>query len=222
MKSNSTQYNDEQRIKARVVAVDLQEMAPIDNVSIIQGDITLTETAEQIRDRLQGEAHVVVCDGAPDVSGLHSVDEHLQAQLLYAALGTATRVLCKGGAFVAKIFKGPCLELLVTQAEVLFDNVQVIKPSSSRIRSAEHFLVCQSFKWKPNEVDFLAVESGITSSMKIRDEMSHGSHGQSQDMDVNLLTPLMKIGNLNTSSSILYPSCENASQQTISTSVSSS
>lgn len=54
----------------RVVAVDLQEMAPIPGVVCIVGDITSRKTAEQIIDHFRGElADLVVCDGAPDVTG---------------------------------------------------------------------------------------------------------------------------------------------------------
>ena len=46
---------------------------------------------------------MVVCDGAPDVTGLHDIDEFIQAQLLLAALNITTHVLKKGGTFVAKV-----------------------------------------------------------------------------------------------------------------------
>ena len=60
----------------KIVAVDLQKMAPLDGVIQIQGDITKLETAEQIISHFQGEkANLVVCDGAPDVTGLHDIDE---------------------------------------------------------------------------------------------------------------------------------------------------
>jgi 23S rRNA U2552 (ribose-2'-O)-methylase RlmE/FtsJ len=45
--SNRLYQSDEERKNAkelRVVSVDLQEMAPIDGVGIVQGDITTNET----------------------------------------------------------------------------------------------------------------------------------------------------------------------------------
>lgn len=54
----------------QIVAVDLQEMAPIDGVIEIQGDITSTVTADEIISHFRGhKADLVVCDGAPDVTG---------------------------------------------------------------------------------------------------------------------------------------------------------
>jgi tRNA (cytidine32/guanosine34-2'-O)-methyltransferase len=58
-------------VEPQIVAVDLQEMAPIDGVIEIQGDITATATAEQIISHFMGQkADLVVCDGAPDVTGM--------------------------------------------------------------------------------------------------------------------------------------------------------
>ena len=61
---------------AKIVAVDLQEMAPITGVHMLQGDITSSRTADAIVAHFLGlRADVVVCDGAPDVTGLHDIDE---------------------------------------------------------------------------------------------------------------------------------------------------
>ena len=52
---------------AKIVAVDLQAMAPLPGVIQIQGDITQLSTAENIMQHFEGEkADLVVCDGAPD------------------------------------------------------------------------------------------------------------------------------------------------------------
>ena len=56
----------------KIVAVDLQEMAPIEGVIQIQGDITSKSTADEIINHFEGKkAQLVICDGAPDVTGLH-------------------------------------------------------------------------------------------------------------------------------------------------------
>ena len=42
-------------------------------------------TAREIISHFEGEkADLVVCDGAPDVTGLHDLDEYVQGQLLLA------------------------------------------------------------------------------------------------------------------------------------------
>ena len=130
----------------RIVAVDLQEMAPIPGVVTIQGDITANSTAEEIIAHFRGDlADLVVCDGAPDVTGLHDIDEYLQAQLLLAALNITTNTLRRGGDFVAKIFRGRDVSLLYSQLRCFFEEVEVAKPKSSRNSSIESFVVCRNY-----------------------------------------------------------------------------
>ncbi|KAG0489883.1 hypothetical protein HPP92_006746 [Vanilla planifolia] len=60
-------------------------MAPIDGVIQVQGDITNARTAEVVIKHFDGcKADLVVCDGAPDVTGLHDMDEFVQSQLILA------------------------------------------------------------------------------------------------------------------------------------------
>jgi len=142
-----------------IVSVDLQAMSPIPGCSIIKGDITSLDTAQQIISELRsfnpegnvgghpsGRTQLVICDGAPDVTGLHDIDEYIQAQLLLAAVNITTHVLAPGGTFVAKIFRGRDVNLLYDQLRVLFNQVSIAKPTSSRNSSIEAFVVCQGFK----------------------------------------------------------------------------
>uniref|UniRef100_A0A8C3V4M5 FtsJ RNA 2'-O-methyltransferase 1 n=1 Tax=Catharus ustulatus TaxID=91951 RepID=A0A8C3V4M5_CATUS len=119
---------------APIVAVDLQAMAPLPGVLQIQGDITKASTAQQIQRHFEGHpADLVVCDGAPDVTGLHDLDEYIQAQLLLAALNITTHVLRKGGTFVAKVnFQSKDVTLLYSQLRLFFPDVTCAKPRSSR------------------------------------------------------------------------------------------
>lgn len=105
-----------------------------------------TSTAEQIISHFEGEqADLVICDGAPDVTGLHDIDEYIQGQLLLAALNITTHVLKKGGNFVAKIFRGKDVSLLYSQLKIFFPTVTICKPRSSRNSSIESFVVCQNY-----------------------------------------------------------------------------
>ena len=129
----------------RVVAVDLQTMAPLPGVLQIQGDITQLSTAKKIIQHFEDcPADLVVCDGAPDVTGLHDVDEYMQAQLPLAALNLAMHVLKPGGCFVAKIFRGRDVTRIYSQLRV-FSSVLCAKPRSSRNSSIEAFAVCKGY-----------------------------------------------------------------------------
>ncbi|PIN99469.1 hypothetical protein AB205_0197980 [Aquarana catesbeiana] len=104
-----TQANDETS-EVKIVAVDLQAMAPLPGVIQIQGDITKVSTANEII-----------------FTGLHDIDEYIQAQLLLAALNITTHVLRKGGTFVAKIFRGKDVTLLYSQLKIFFQDLDTGK-----------------------------------------------------------------------------------------------
>ena len=104
----------------RIVSVDLQEMAAIEGVHLVVGDITSQRTVDEVlvifREGDEARlADLVVCDGAPDVTGMHDVDEYIQAQLMMSAISITTRLLRVGGTFVAKIFRGKDSSLLYSQ-----------------------------------------------------------------------------------------------------------
>lgn len=62
-------------------------MSPLPGVIQIQGDITKYSTAVEIIRHFDGaKADLVICDGAPDVTGLHCMDVYVQAQLLLGKL----------------------------------------------------------------------------------------------------------------------------------------
>uniref|UniRef100_A0A1I8A896 Putative tRNA (cytidine(32)/guanosine(34)-2'-O)-methyltransferase n=1 Tax=Steinernema glaseri TaxID=37863 RepID=A0A1I8A896_9BILA len=132
--------------KSKIVAVDLQPMSPIFGVTQLRGDITEVSTANEIISHFDGEkADLVVCDGAPDVTGLHALDEYLQSQLLLAALNITTHVLKDNGSFVAKIFRARHVTLLYAQLKCFFKEVFCAKPKSSRQSSCEAFVVCRGY-----------------------------------------------------------------------------
>lgn len=143
---SETQQEKEEEDDAIIVSVDLQEMAPLEGVIEIQGDITSEKTAEEIVHHFRGKkAQLVVCDGAPDVTGMHDIDEYIQLQLILAALNITTHVLGEGGCFVSKIFRGKDISLLYAQCAVFFERVYCAKPKSSRNSSLESFVVCKGF-----------------------------------------------------------------------------
>lgn len=131
-----------------IVAIDLQEMAPIDGVNILKGDITSKRTVDQILEYFQGKkADLILCDGSPDVTGLHDIDEYIQNQLLISSLSITSKLMRKGGTFIAKIFRGENISRIYQQMFYYFELVDCCKPESSRNSSLEAFIVCRFFKF---------------------------------------------------------------------------
>jgi tRNA (cytidine32/guanosine34-2'-O)-methyltransferase len=123
-------------------------MSPIEGVITLQGDITSYDTVKAVIDACGGElADLVICDGAPDVTGLHDLDEYVQFQLLLSAMNISTLLLRPGGTFVAKVFRGENIDLLIAKLRIFFGSeVWVAKPKSSRNSSIECFIVAQGFQ----------------------------------------------------------------------------
>lgn len=132
---------------ARIVAVDMYEMEPLEGVVQVQGDITHASTAAAVLQHFGGElADLVVCDGAPDVTFRIDFDEYVQHQLLYSALALATSLLRPGGSFLAKVFRGEHIGKVYAHLLGLFGEVLCCKPRASRNSSQEVFVACRGFK----------------------------------------------------------------------------
>jgi len=161
--SGSREGKDESlpRQDVKIVAIDLQPMSPLDGVTTIKADITHPSTIPLLLKALDPEAYdssdttasqpvdLVLSDGAPDVTGLHDLDVYIQSQLLWAALNLALCLLRPGGSFVAKIFRAKDVDLLYAQMRIVFGEVCVAKPRSSRASSFEAFIVCRKFAPPP-------------------------------------------------------------------------
>lgn len=136
----------EERKKVKIIAVDMQGMAPIDGVTQLRADITEESTATAIINFFDGQkAQIVVSDGAPDVTGQHDWDGYMQAQLLLSALSIATYMLEEGGSFMGKVYRAANTSSVYTQLLRFFKDVCIFKPSACRNSSIEAFVVCRQF-----------------------------------------------------------------------------
>lgn len=183
---------------AKIVSVDLQPISPIDGVITIQADITHPATITQILEHFEGlKADIVVSDGAPDVTGLHDLDEYLQAQLVFSALQLATAVLKPGGKFVAKIFRGRDIDLMYAQMGRIFKHVTCAKPRSSRGSSLEAFIVCQGYTPRPGWDPMNLISKGV-STTDYFDKMLGRNEQLREDFDVEerAVAPFIACGDL--------------------------
>lgn len=69
-----------------------------------------------------------------------------------AALKTATDHLVAGGTFCTKVYRSVDYNSIIWVFQQLFEDVQAIKPSSSRSQSSEIFIICQKYT-APNYID---------------------------------------------------------------------
>lgn len=131
----------------RVVASDILSMDALPDVVFVQGDFTEQETYDRIVASLNDKPlDVVLSDMAPNMSGMPEVDQPRSMYLVELATELAERALVPGGAFITKVFQGEGFEPWFRQIRDRFDRVTTRKPSASRPRSREVYIVASGFK----------------------------------------------------------------------------
>jgi 23S rRNA (uridine2552-2'-O)-methyltransferase len=132
--------------RGRVIALDLLPMDALAGVEFLQGDFREQETLEALENALGHQAPgLVLCDMAPNISGMASVDQPRAMYLAELALEFARTRLAPGGALVTKVFQGEGSDALIAAARRDFSTVRLRKPKASRARSRECYLVAGNY-----------------------------------------------------------------------------
>lgn len=132
--------------RGRVIALDLLEFEPLENVEFIQGDFQEDDVLRRLETTLEGaKVDVVLSDMAPNMSGIELVDQARSVQLAELALEFARDHLKPGGRCLFKLFQGQGFMEFRNEMAQSFRKVQVRKPKASRGRSAEVYLCGQEF-----------------------------------------------------------------------------
>lgn len=133
--------------KGVMIASDILPMDPLADVTFIQGDFTeesvLDEILQAVNNRL---VDLVISDMAPNMSGVRDVDQPRAIYLVELAVDLAKQVLKPEGNFLAKVFQGEGFDELHALLKANFQQVITRKPSSSRARSRETYLLAKGFK----------------------------------------------------------------------------
>lgn len=133
--------------KGRVIALDILDMAPIRQVTFLQGDFTADEAPALLDQALEGRTvDLVVSDMAPNISGVGMVDQARSIHLAELALEFAANRLKPGGTLLVKVFQGSGMDEYRRQLGAAFQTVAVRKPKASRDRSSELFLLAKGRK----------------------------------------------------------------------------
>lgn len=133
--------------QGRVIATDILPMESLRNVEFVQGDFTQEAVFDEILRRLAAQpADLVLCDMAPNISGVASADQAGSIHLAELALDLAQRVLRPGGDFVVKVFQGEGSDAYLKQVKAAFERCMVRKPPASRARSREVYAVARGLR----------------------------------------------------------------------------
>jgi 23S rRNA (uridine2552-2'-O)-methyltransferase len=78
---------------------------------------------------------------APNISGMAAVDQPRAMYLAELALAFAREWLKPGGDFLVKVFQGEGFDPFLAECRQTFDKVSIRKPSASRPRSREVYIL---------------------------------------------------------------------------------
>ena len=132
--------------QGRVFANDILPMEPISGVNFIQGDFTETGVLEQLIAEIQGESvDLVISDMAPNITGISAVDQPSSIYLAELALDFARSILGEGAYFLVKMFEGEGSDAFKQLLNREFTGVKTRKPTASRARSREFYLLAEEF-----------------------------------------------------------------------------
>jgi len=131
----------------KVIAVDLLEIAPISNVTILRGDCRDAAIQAQLVAALgDAKVDVVLSDLSPNISGIASADQARAAELVRTAMDFCRGLLRREGVFLVKVFQGGEFAGLLKELKGMFREVRVIKPAASREESRETYLLARGLK----------------------------------------------------------------------------
>jgi len=133
--------------KGRVVAVDILPMEPVDRVLFTLGDFT-DEVVEKILLQQIGEekADLVISDMAPNLTGIRVTDQARSIGLAEIVYDFCHQALKPGGNLLIKLFEGAGTSEYRQLLKEGFTKVMTRKPSASRDKSREFYILAQSYR----------------------------------------------------------------------------
>jgi 23S rRNA (uridine2552-2'-O)-methyltransferase len=132
--------------EGHVLAVDINEMAPIAGVRFLQLDFLAEDAEQQVRDALGGPVDVVLSDMAAPSTGHRGTDHIRIMGLVETAYAFASQILAPGGAFLAKVLQGGTERALLDRLKRDFAQVRHVKPPASRADSTELYVLALGFR----------------------------------------------------------------------------
>jgi len=124
--------------KCTIIAIDLLDMEPIDNVHFIKGDFQDEHVLNKVDNLLKGrEIDLVISDMAPNITGVRSVDEAQYEALLDSVLYFCDNRLKANSHLLVKLFEGSAAHYFRREVKSRYKSGVVRKPSASRPKSRE-------------------------------------------------------------------------------------
>ena len=141
-----SQYASKVIKQGKVISIDLKAMEEIKSPIQIKGDFTDPNIQKKIKDYLNKSLDVVMSDMAVNTTGIQNLDAIQTGELCKEAMIFSKNVISKNGFFISKIFMGSTFNEIVALGKLIFKEVKVFKPQSSRKDSKESFIICKKLR----------------------------------------------------------------------------
>ncbi len=133
-------------INGKVLAVDREPMANIENVTFFQEDFLRSSTKKRISNFFGSKIDVVISDMAENTTGNKNLDSIRTNNLCLEVLNYSLEILKKKGTLVSKTFMGEDFLIIKDFAKKNFEKVHFFKPESSKSESKETYIHCSLLK----------------------------------------------------------------------------
>ena len=141
-----SQYSSKKIKNGRIVSIDLKDMENIDRTYQIKGDFTEEISKEKIKELFNSKVDVILSDMAVNTTGIKNIDSIYTGELCIEAMKFSKEMLKNKGIFVSKIFMGASFNEIIAKAKLIFKDIKVFKPKSSRKVSKESFIICKNLR----------------------------------------------------------------------------
>lgn len=137
------------KIKSGIIlAIDINEMEPIEGVTFIQGSIDDEMIQkDSLKRNDQKKFGLIISDMSPNKTGNKVSDQYTFYNIADSILEFSQNVLISKGTLVMKVFMGLGFEEFKSDLNEVFERVTFFKPKSSRQESRETYVIAKNIRY---------------------------------------------------------------------------
>ena len=133
--------------QGRVIAVDLLDMQPLNQVYFMQCDITQQQAVDELTSAIgERQVNVVLSDMAPNITGNSTIDSRNFSEIHEAIFNVCRTAMAEQGSLVFKFFQDNESSMLREVCAAQFADYKLYKPKASRSKSREAYMIAKGFK----------------------------------------------------------------------------
>ena len=127
----------------KLLSIDIKQMKQLKNTYQITGNFNEKKFQDKIKNYFNSKIDAVISDMAENTTGNKNIDVISTSELCKEAMYFSKDILKENGSFVSKIFMGSTFNEIMEESKLLFKQIKVFKPTSSRKDSKESFIICK-------------------------------------------------------------------------------